>query len=137
MGYERYAMAAGILLLASAAAQAADTAASAPASSRQQVIPRDAGSWGRDPFLHRSDARGATSPPVGKPLPHLPAHEVAVQGVMRVDGRYFALVNGRVVKAGDRIDRLQVEKISRYRVVVKDDAGRRTIDIYAGETPKR
>jgi hypothetical protein len=56
---------------------------------------------------------------------------------MRVDGRYFALVNGRVVKAGDRIDRLQVEKISRYLVVVKDDAGRRTIDIYAGETPKR
>lgn len=142
MGFERYIISAGIALVTSVAAggelpaHTAKPAGTVSPGGLHRETPRDSGTWSRDPFRHQKDAGGRITLPV-RPLPVGPRHEITVQGIMNVDGTYYALVNGRVVKAGERVDRTLVENISRYRVVTKDDTGRRTIDIYAGETPKR
>ncbi len=40
---------------------------------------------------------------------------------MQTDKKAFhALINGRVVKTGDRLDGLTIKEISRYRVVFRD-----------------
>ena len=110
----------------------------------QRMVPPDAGGWQRDPFQRGGAKPAQTGKSQGAPikaairpaLPQAQPKDVSLQGIMQVDKKYFALINGRVVKAGDKLDGLVVEAVSRFGIVVRDESGRRRLDVYGGELPK-
>jgi hypothetical protein len=60
--------------------------------------------------------------------------DINLQGIMQADKSYHALINGRVFKVGDKIGRLTIFEISRYRVVVQNHNKEKNIyDIHKGK----
>jgi hypothetical protein len=90
------------------------------------VTERDNQQWKRDPFRYPSGAAGSVPP--GKKLPKQSL--IILQGVMLRHGSYYALLNGRVYRAGDRIDDLRIVSVRRYSVVVAGQEGEREIYVY-------
>lgn len=90
-------------------------------------LSRDKGSWKRDPFQYTGENRG-----VGKSAARekTKVSGIKLQGVTVRDGKRFALVNGWVVKPGDRVDDVTIADISPYSIFVKDAGGIREISIY-------
>ena len=61
------------------------------------------------------------------------SQEINLQGILQSGKAFHALINGRVVKKGDKLDGVIIKKISRFQVVVQN--GKReniTYDIYQG-----
>lgn len=106
------------------------------------AVSEDSGSWRRDPFIGSLNKGGGT--PAVKGVPQktgtaLPKQEpeleqnIQLQGIMQVDSRFHALINGRCVKAGDTISGVTVRQISRYQVELFNKNKDKIIyDIYQG-----
>ena len=88
---------------------------------------RDKEQWRRDPFRYPSETAGLSVAP-GKKLPK--QSRIILQGVMLRHGTYYALLNGRVYRAGDRIDDLRIVSVRRYSVIVAGEEGEREIYVY-------
>lgn len=91
------------------------------------VTERDKEQWRRDPFRHPSETSGLSALPGKKPPKQ---SRIILQGVMLSNGTYYALLNGRVYRAGDRTDDLRIVSVRRYSVVVADEEGVREIYVY-------
>ena len=130
-----------IMVFHTVSAGAASTAAPVPKNgdrAYQAAISEDGSKWRRDPF-HVGDAKNGTAPagkiPAGLKTSTaiVRSHELDIQGIIQSDNAFHALINGNVVKTGDKLDGLTIMEISRYRVVVKNDNNEKIIyDIYQG-----
>jgi predicted house-cleaning NTP pyrophosphatase (Maf/HAM1 superfamily) len=86
--------------------------------------------WQRDPFIGADKkASGSQS---AKILVKPERPEINLQGIMKVNDKYFAVINGRVVGVGNRLNGTTIKRISRTAIVVEDETGRNKIDIYKG-----
>lgn len=100
----------------------------------------DAVTWRRDPFIGDLKKGGGptatkgTTLKTGAALPKLEQEQdIQLQGIMQVDKKFHALINGRSVKAGDTIRGVTIKQISRYQVVVLNEHKEKIIyDIYQG-----
>ena len=113
-------------IVSAAGAAPAAAAAEDTDQSHLSVISGDSAQWRRDPFVDSAAKRGRL--PAGGIRAGLKnsaggtgQSELDIQGIMQTDKKAFhALINGRVVKTGDRLDGLTIKEISRYRVVFRD-----------------
>jgi hypothetical protein len=106
---------------------AAPLPAAQPASTWKSE-PEDPRPWPREPFKKIEGPKSAAQ------LKGLPggAQDLILQGIMKVDSHFYAIINGRTVKKGDRIDEWTIANISRHRVTVRQDKEQQTYDIYQG-----
>lgn len=58
--------------------------------------------------------------------------ELSLQGIMKINRHYYAIINGRTVKTGDQIDGWTVAKIKRYQVTIRREKEKQIYDIYQG-----
>ncbi len=100
-------------------------AESMPASTFQ--IPRDKEAWKRDPFQYTQE-KGYSSEQSDRKVAK--AGEINLQGITVRDGKYYALVNGWIVEAGDRLEDTTIVRITSESILVKDASGTREINIY-------
>ncbi len=113
-------------------------AASPPPAPVWKQVPEDRSVWRREPFRKLIDPKTApvtvkTGAKPGGPGLGLPdRREPVLQGIMQSNDRYYAIINGRTVKPGDRIDGWTVSGITRYRVTMKHEQDKQTVDIYEG-----
>lgn len=102
------------------------------------VISEDSVKWRRDPFYGaetKNDRNQIGKIPLGikGSAKIAEMRELYLQGIMQADNAFHALINGRVVKTGDKLDGFAVVEISRYRVIVQNDNKEKSIyDIYQG-----
>jgi hypothetical protein len=106
-----------------------------PRVTLQFSVPRDIEKWKRDPFIYAGEYTGqrtGENSGVVKPDDRgkRKAAGLKLEGVTVRDGKYFALVNGWVVEAGDNIDGVLITRVTRYSIFVKDSEGLREISIY-------
>ena len=108
-------------------------------SKHSKVVPEDSTKWRRDPFgagnTKNAKVQADRIQPGLKPAASISAApELTVQGIMQADNAFHALINGRVVKVGDKLDGVTIKEISRFRVAVQyDNSKEKTIyDIYQG-----
>jgi hypothetical protein len=52
---------------------------------------------------------------------------------MKSNNHYYAIINGRTVKPGDKVDGWSIAEISRYRVTIRRDKEKQIYDIYQGK----
>lgn len=102
-----------------------------------QPVPvlRDKENWKRDPFLYTdqyTDRHAGGKGVSGKAalLGKQKADVIKLQGITVRNGKRFALVNGWVVGAGERLDNMLITDITDHSIFVKDAAGLREINIY-------
>ena len=114
-------------------ASAATTAAPAPAGNKKMVdwrsIPEDSTPWRREPFKKAESAKSIHTPSLN---PASTAADFTLQGIMKSNKHYYAIVNGRSVKAGDHIDGWTVSTIDRYRLTLRRENEKQHYDIYQG-----
>lgn len=79
--------------------------------------------WARDPF---AAVREPVAPEPAPAVAATPAPLPVVQTILFSPGRNVALVDGRIVKPGDRVGEGRVAEIGRDAVVVESPDGRRT-----------
>jgi len=114
--------------------QAFSSSTPSPASARQgsliqwQSIPEDSANWQREPFKSPENPKLVTGSQVKQDSPDL-----ALQGIMKVSKHYYAIINGRTTKPGDRIEGWTIVEISRYRVTLRREKERQIFDIYQGK----
>jgi len=98
----------------------------------------DSGKWRRDPFIGNDikNVRQQTAKTVTgiKLMPESSAMpEINLQGILQSGKVFHALINGRVVKSGDKLDGVTIKEISRFQVVVQNEKREKiTYDIYQG-----
>jgi hypothetical protein len=90
--------------------------------------PEDSLPWPREPFK-KLDTLKPQQKLSGSPMI---SPDITIQGIMKVDKHFYALINGRAVKTGDRIDELTIVNIYRDRIIVRRDKELQTYDIYQG-----
>lgn len=123
------------------AAQAAPPGSLANANSdhaHRDQVKGDSGKWRRDPFLGNNaktvrQPTVKTTPGIKMEQEAFDSQEINLQGILQSGKAFHALINGRVVKKGDKLDGVIIKKISRFQVVVQN--GKReniTYDIYQG-----
>lgn len=111
-------------------------------------LPQDTAPWRREPFRKIEEPSAAGTPARQNGAPGMkqlappggavrrddnrPADELVLQGIMQTDGRHYAIINGRTVRSGERIDGWNVATITRYRVTVRREKETQTLDIYQG-----
>jgi hypothetical protein len=94
-------------------------------------IPEDSGPWRRAPFKNPELPRALS----GKPLPGYPAgsaSDLVLQGIMKSDAGYYAVLNGLAVQTGDVVDGWTIVTISRDRVITRREKEKQVHDIYQG-----
>lgn len=101
-------------------------------------VKEDSGKWRRDPFLG-NNAKTVKQPTAKtvtgiKLIPESSAlPEINLQGILQSGKAFNALINGRVVKKGDKLDGVTIKEISRFQVVVQNEKRENiTYDIYQG-----
>jgi hypothetical protein len=131
------------LILCSQISEGAVKTAAQPATSNASVINEDSSPWRRDPFIGKTKKLPAAN--TGTPklngyktgITTVQDEEISLQGIMKTDNAYHALINGRVVKAGNNIGTLVIKQISRYQVVLQNEKKERLVyDIYQGRIDK-
>jgi hypothetical protein len=111
----------------------------ADGSARFTTVPEDNAKWRREPFIGADSKKTKPAAPIttaGKKsaTESSDSTEVNLQGIMQADKSFHALIDGRAFKVGDKIGRLTIFEISRYRVVVQDHNKEKTIyDIHKGK----
>lgn len=100
-------------------------------TAQSKSIPGDPAAWKREPFRNPETAKRATNAPISQGSAGAPSN-LALQGIMKSNKRYYAIINGRTVKAGDQIDGWTVAEIGHYRVTVRRDTEKQIYDIYQG-----
>lgn len=58
--------------------------------------------------------------------------ELSLQGILKSSRSYYAIINGRTVKPGDRIDGWTISGITRHSVTVRRDNEKQVYDIFQG-----
>lgn len=58
--------------------------------------------------------------------------DLVLQGIMKINRHYYAVINGRTVKSGDHVDGWTIAGIRRYRITVRREKEQRIYDIYQG-----
>jgi len=105
---------------------------------RRSAVAEDSVKWRRDPFGIAVTAKlekpqAGKIPAVSIKLDRERQPDLNIQGIMQADKAFHALINGRVVKTGDKLDGVTIREISRYQVVVQGDNKEKSIyDIYQG-----
>jgi hypothetical protein len=127
-----------VLVLSSASAEAAvspstpspDTSAGKP---QWKSIPEDISSWRREPFKEpETSVRSAGQSPASSGSAGT-SPDLILQGIMKSNRKYYAIIDGRTVKPGDRIDSWRISEISRYRVILRREKEKQIYDIYQGK----
>ncbi len=134
-------------LVTTLVAAGALSAQAAPAGSLANVnddhahraeVNKDSGKWRRDPFIgnNTKTVKQQTAKTVTgiKLMPESTAlPEINLQGILQSGKVFHALINGRVVKSGDKLDGVIIKEISRFQVVVQNEKREKiTYDIYQG-----
>jgi len=103
---------------------------SQPAMPRWQSTPEDLNAWKREPFknIDRPLNNSASS---GKSVSL--ATDFSLQGIMKSNTRFYAIINGTTVKPGNRIEGWTVAEITRHRVTLRRDKETQIFDIYQGK----
>lgn len=110
-------------------------AAPAPAGhvtvTQWKSIPEDSATWRREPFQSPEAPKQVTGP---SPLQNsvVASPELALQGIMMSNKRYYAIIDGRTVKPGDQINGWSIADISRHRVTIRRNKEKQVYDIYQG-----
>ena len=96
---------------------------------------RDKENWRRDPFQYTGQYtdqltwdKGVTGKTAAQGKKK--AAVIKLEGITVRNNKRFALVNGWVVGAGDRLDNVLITDITPYSIFVKDAGGIREINIY-------
>jgi len=105
-------------------------------------IPGDTGVWRREPFRSVPDSKKPSAVHDNAKFAALPGMppkagidttpDLVLQGIMKSGEHYYAIINGRTVKAGDHIGSSTITRIDRYRATIKDSTGIHILDIYQG-----
>lgn len=133
-----FGMIAAFRVISSAAAQTAAPVSKDRDVAKLSVIPEDSSKWRRDPFTGgqaKDDKASSGTVPAGfkaaAAINRSP--ELNLQGIVQTGKAFHALINGQVVKAGDRLAGLTIRQISRYQVVLFNEKKETFIyDIYQG-----
>lgn len=79
---------------------------------------KDKSRWRRDPFIYsETESRQGRKPVGDKKDANV---KIVLQGIMKTKGKFYALVNGDVVKKGDRIEGMLVEDIFKDGILLRD-----------------
>lgn len=123
------------------AAQAAPAGSLANANddhAHRPEVKEDSVRWRRDPFIGNDTKsvrqQTAKKVPGIKLMPESSAlPEINLQGILQSGKVFHALINGRVVKSGDKLEGVIIKEISRFQVVVQNEKREKiTYDIYQG-----
>ena len=119
----------------SAAPSAGRDRSTGPMMTSSYPVLRDKENWKRDPFLYIGQHTGRYPEKEGRggilaTREKTKAAVIKLQGITVRNGKRFALVNGWVVGAGDRLDNVLITDITPYSIFVKDADGIREINIY-------
>lgn len=118
--------------LITASAGKVSFAATTPASQGAAVWktePEDTRAWPREPFRKLEGPKAAASPLQGVPGM---TNSIVLQGIMKIDRHFYAVINGRTVRTGDHIDEWTIAGITRHRVTLRSDKEQQIYDIYQG-----
>lgn len=96
-----------------------------------KTIPEDATAWRREPFKG-TDAPKNTTAPSAKQIPLGAPSEFELQGIMKSNTRFYAIMSGRTVKTGDHVEGWTIDSISRTRVTLHRKDEKQIYDIYQG-----
>src|SRR6185369_4800364 len=111
-------------------APAASPASAGPGSMAQwKPIPEDPTSWRREPFKSPEAPTNVAGPSVRQASIGVPS-DIALQGIMKSNRHYYAIINGSTVKPGDHIDGWTIAKINRHRVTLRRKKEKQNNDIY-------
>lgn len=97
-----------------------------------KTLPEDASPWRREPFKS-SNLPSRITGHTAKQEPTGLSTDLVLQGIMKSNKSYFAIINGRTVKPGDHIEGWTIADISRYRVTVQRAKEKQIYDIYQGK----
>lgn len=127
----------GCLLLLTLSVVWSDFSIAAPASAgigsmpQWKTIPEDSTTWRREPFKSPEGPKRGSAPSAKQGLIAGSA-DIALQGIMKSNKHYYAIINGKTVKPGDHIEGWSVAEISRYRVTLRREKEKQIYDIYQG-----
>jgi len=96
-----------------------------------KIIAEDGASWRREPFKNADTNKFVPGMPT-KPSIAGGSSDISLQGIMRSNKNYFAIINGITVKPGDRIEGWTIAEISRHRVTMRREKEKQIYDIYQG-----
>jgi hypothetical protein len=99
----------------------------------KKIIPEDTMSWQRDPIKAITGTTPLTSNVSKSSGAINPTPDIVLQGIMKCNKRFYAIINGRTVKSGNIIDGWSVSGISRYRVTLRRAKEQQIYDIYQGK----
>ena len=125
------------LMLSGIAAYAGQSGATAPPSAvkpapavQWQAMPEDPSTWRKEPFKKLEQEK--TGNPSPGNAPQDVDTDLQLQGIMKSNRKYYAIVNGRTVQSGDRIEGWTVRGINRHQLSLVRDKEKRIYDIFQG-----
>jgi len=113
------------------AAPSSPATSGAGSSAQWKSIQEDSASWRREPFKNLEDSKQLPGPAVKQGSTGA-SPDLVLQGIMKSNKHYYAIINGRTVKSGDRIDGWNIAEISRNRVTIRRENEKQIYDIYQG-----
>ncbi len=72
----------------------------------------------RDPFISLIDSKGELRKDFQKPWAEDIATKISLMGISQINGIFYALIDGELVKEGDMLKELKVDKIETDRVLL-------------------
>ncbi len=96
-----------------------------------KTIPEDATTWRREPFKGPEASKLTRGTSIKQNFPGA-ASDLELQGIMKSNTHFFAIMSGRTVKPGDQIDGWTIDSISRHRVTLHRKEEKQIYDIYQG-----
>jgi len=100
-------------------------------SAQWKSVQEDSAAWRREPFKNLEDSKQLAGSAV-KQRQTGTSPDLVLQGIMKSNKHYYAIINGRTVKSGDRIDGWNIAEISRNRVTIRREKEKQIYDIYQG-----
>jgi hypothetical protein len=101
----------------------------AQAAPSWKTEPEDPNTWPHEPFKKIEDPKALLRADGAL----VDTSDLVIQGIMKIDKHYYAIINGITVKPGNRIDDWVIVNISRHRVTVRREKEKQTYDIYQGK----
>jgi hypothetical protein len=96
-------------------------------------VPEDTSPWRREPFKRQeSETRGGPKAPSLRQGTVADIPEINLQGILKSNRNFYAIINGMTIKTGDRIDGWTVSGITRHSVTVRRDKEQHVYDIFQG-----
>lgn len=89
-------------------------------------VKRDKSQWRRDPFMHDREGKKGKEVTINNKVSDV---KIALNGIMKTKGRFYAIVNGWVVGKGDRIEGMLVEDILSDSILLRDGDKQKVIKL--------